>query len=62
MTAKGGGAAAFDRQHGTPPLGGQRRAQPVTKSWAEAAEYIRHFQPLVGHGSRASGGHEIWRG
>jgi hypothetical protein len=22
----------------------------IAKSWAEAAEHIRHFQPLTGHG------------
>jgi hypothetical protein len=31
----------------------------VTESLAEVAEHIRHFQPLAGHGTRASGGHEV---
>jgi hypothetical protein len=31
----------------------------ITKSRAEVAEHIRHFQPLVGHETRALGGHEI---
>ena len=62
VTAERRGAAAFDRDHGAPPRGGQRRAVLVTKSRAEVAEHIRHFQPLAGHGTRASGGHEVRRG
>ena len=56
------GAAALDREHGAPPRGGQRRAMLITESLAEAAEHLRHFRPLVGHGSRASGGHLVRRG
>ena len=59
VTAEGGRAATFDRDHGAPPRGGQRRGVPLMESRAEAAEHIRHFQPLVGHGTRPSGGHEI---
>ena len=62
VTAESGGAAALDRGHGAPPRGGQRRAMLVTESRAEVAEHIRHFQPLAGHGTRASGGHEVRRG
>jgi hypothetical protein len=62
VTAEKGGAATFDRPHGTPPRGRQRRAVPVTKRLAEAAEHIRHFQPLASHEIRSSGGHEIRRG
>ena len=49
MTAESGSAATLDREHGTPPRGGQRRAMLITESRAEAAKYIRHFQPLAGH-------------
>jgi hypothetical protein len=59
MTAEHGGAAILDRPHRLPPRRGQRCAVPITKRRAEAAEYIRHFQPLAGH--RSSGGHEIRR-
>jgi hypothetical protein len=65
VAAKSGGTATFDRNHRPPPRGGQRRAIQVTKRRAEMAEDIRHFQRLVGHGNRASGGDEIqygWRG
>src|SRR5438270_8443737 len=31
----------------------------ITKSRAEMAEHIRHFQPLAGHGTRSSGGYEV---
>ena len=62
VTAEGRGAAKFDRPHRPPPRGRQRRAVPVTKRRAEAAEHIRHFQPLASHGTRSSGGHEIRRG
>jgi hypothetical protein len=34
----------------------------IAESLAEAAEHIRHFQPLAGHGSRVSGGHKVRRG
>ena len=61
MTAEGGRAAALDRDHGAPSRGGQRGAIPVTKRRAEAAEHIRHFQPLASHGNRPSGGHEVRR-
>jgi hypothetical protein len=53
------GAAVFDRAHGAPPCGGQRRTMAVTESRAEVAEYIRHFQPLASHEPRSSGGHKI---
>ena len=59
VTAERGGAATLDRDHGAPPGGGQRRAMPITERRAEVAEHIRHFQPLAGHGNRASGGVEI---
>ena len=62
MTAERGGAATLDRGHGTPPRGGQRRAMLVTESRAEVAEHIRHFQPLAGHGTAPSGGHEVRHG
>ncbi len=62
VTAERGGAAAFDRDHGAPPRGRQRRAVLVTESRAEVAEHVRHFQPLAGHETRASGGHEVRRG
>jgi hypothetical protein len=56
------GATMLDRQHGAPPRAGQRGAMLVAESWTEAAEHIRHFQPLASHGTRASGGHEVRRG
>ena len=59
VTAESGGAATLDRAHGSPPLGRQRRAMSVKKSLAEVAEHVRHFQPLVGHGTQASDGHEV---
>ncbi len=59
VTAESGGAATLDRDHGAPPRGRQRRAVPVTESRAEVAEHIRHFQPLVGHATSPSGGHEV---
>jgi hypothetical protein len=59
MTAESGGAATLDRDHGTPPRGGQRRPMLIAESRAEAAEHIRHFQPLAGHETRASGRHEV---
>ena len=62
VTAESGGAATLDRDHGAPPRGGQRRAVPVTESRAEVAEHIRHFQPLAGHATRPSGGHEVRHG
>ena len=62
VTAERGGAATLDRDHGAPPRGGQRRAMLITESRAEVAEHIRHFQPLAGHGTRASGGHEVRHG
>ena len=62
VTAQRGRAAIFDRPHGTPPRGRQRRAVPVAKSRAEAAEHVRHFQPLASHETRSSGGHEVRRG
>src|SRR5690348_7034742 len=31
----------------------------ITKSRAEMAEHIRHFQPPAGHGTRSSGGYEV---
>jgi hypothetical protein len=50
VTAESSGAATLDRDHGMPLRGGQRRAMPITESRTEVAEYIRHFQPLAGHG------------
>src|SRR5580692_13015002 len=49
MTAERGGAATIDRRHGMPLRRRQRRAVLLTESRAEAAEHIRHFQPLAGH-------------
>ena len=51
VTAKSGGAATLDRDHGAPPGGGQRRAMLITERRPEVAEHIRHFQPLAGQGS-----------
>jgi len=34
----------------------------ITESRAEAPEHIRHFQPLAGHETRASGGHQVRQG
>jgi hypothetical protein len=65
VPAESGGAATLDRVHGAPPRGRQRAAMLITESRAEVAEHIRHFQPLAGHGTRPSGGHEVrhrWRG
>lgn len=58
VAAEGRSATAFDRSHGVPPCRGQHRAMLLAKGWTEAAEHIRHFQSLNGHG-RMSGGHEI---
>jgi hypothetical protein len=58
VTAKSGGAATLDREHGAPPRGGQRGAILITESGAEVAEHVRHFQPFAGH-DQPSGGHEI---
>jgi Phage integrase family len=49
VTAKSSGAATLDRDHGAPPRGGQRGTILTTKSRAEVAKYVRHFQPLAGH-------------
>ena len=62
MAAERCRAAVLDRCHGAPPRGRQRRTMLVAESLAEVAEHIRHFQPLAGHGTRASGGHEVRRG
>src|ERR1700748_2983049 len=62
MSAESGGAASFDRVHGAPPPGRQRRAMLITESQTEVAEHIRHLQPLAGHGTRPSGGHEVRHG
>jgi hypothetical protein len=59
VTAKSGGAATLDRDHGAPPRGRQRGAILITESRAEVAEYVRHFQPLAAHEWEPSGGHEI---
>ena len=59
MSAESDGAATFDRVHGAPPRGRQRRAMLVTESRTEVAEHIRHLQPLASHGTRPSGGHEV---
>jgi hypothetical protein len=61
MAAERGGTTPFDRQHRAVPCGRQRGAMLVMESLAEAAEYVRHFQPLAGHETRASGGHEVGR-
>ena len=62
VTPESGGAATLDRDHGAPPRGGQRRAVLIMKRRAKVAEHIRHFQPLAGHGTRSSGGHEVRHG
>ena len=62
MTAERCGAASLDRGHGMPLRGRQRRAMLVTESRAEVAEHVRHFQPLAGHETRASGGHQVRHG
>ena len=62
MTTELGGAATLDRGHRIAPCGRQRHAVLVTKSRAEVAEHIRHFQPFAGHETRSSGGHEVGRG
>ena len=62
MTAESGGAATLDREHGAPPCRRQRRAMLITESRAEAAEHVRHFQPLAGHETRASGRNEVRQG
>ena len=49
VTAERGGAATLDRRHGMPLRRRQRRPVLLTKSRAEAAEHVRHFQPLAGH-------------
>jgi len=59
VTAERGGAATLDRDHGMPLRRGQRPAVPVTESRAEVAEHVRHFQPLAGHETRASGGYQV---
>ena len=61
MTAESGGAATLDREHGAPPRRGQRRAMLITERRAEAAEHVRHFQPLANH-EVGSGGHEVRHG
>ena len=61
VTAKGGGAASLNSGHGAPPCDRQRGAMLITESRAEAAEHIRHFQPLAGHGIAASGGYGVRR-
>ena len=62
VTAKRGGAATLDRGHRMPPCGRQRHAVLVTKSRAEVAEHIRHFQPLACHEFLASGGYQVRHG
>jgi hypothetical protein len=57
VTAKRGGAATLDRGHRMPLCGRQRRAVLVSKSRAEVAEHIRHFQPPACH--LASGGYQV---
>ena len=49
VTAKRGGAATLDRGHRMASCGRHRHAVLVTKSRAEVAEHIRHFQPLACH-------------
>ena len=62
MTAERCGAASFDCEHGPPLRRRQRRAMLLTESRAEAAEHVRHFQPLARHESRASGRDEVRQG
>ena len=62
VTAESGGAATLNRDHRPPLRGGEGRAIQVTKRRAEVAEDIRQFQPLAGHGTRLSGGHEVRHG
>src|SRR5208283_48547 len=50
VTAECCRAAALDSDHGTAARSRQRRAVLITESRTEVAEYIRHFQPLAGHG------------
>ena len=57
LSAESGGVTPFDRVHGAPPRGRQRRAMLITESRAEVAEHISHLQPLAGQGTRRSGGH-----
>src|SRR5271165_5680388 len=52
VTAKSGGAATLDRDHGAPPRGGQRHAILIPESRAEVAEHVCHFQPFAGHNHR----------
>ena len=59
MTAERGGAATLDRRHGMPLRRRQRRPVLLTESRAEAAEHVRHFQPLAGHEIRALGRNEV---
>ena len=49
MTAERGGAATLDRRHGMSLRRRQRRPVLLTKSRAEVAEHVRHFQPLADH-------------
>jgi hypothetical protein len=59
VTAERGGAAAFDRAHGTPLCGRQRRTMALAIAITVAAEDIRHFGPLAAHAVGSSGGDEI---
>ena len=64
VTAERRRAAALDRDHGTASRTGQRSAVLIAKSRAGVAEYVRHFQPLAGHETRASDGYQVrhsWR-
>jgi hypothetical protein len=49
MTAKGGGAAEFDRGHDAALRGAQLRVMLSTIGAAVTAEHIRHFRPRPGH-------------
>jgi hypothetical protein len=51
MAAKGGGAASLDCAHSAMLGTGQRRSVLNAESRAEAAEHIRHLQPLASHGT-----------
>src|SRR5271167_4885952 len=62
VTAERGGAATLDRRHGMPLRRRQRRAVLLTKRRAEAAEHVRHFQPLAGHETQSSGGYQVRHG
>src|SRR6266851_5304344 len=59
VTAKSGGAATLDREHGAPPRGGQRRAILITESRAEVTEHVRHFQQIGRAQSELQSHHDL---